>query len=116
MAEFVACLLNPLRHDPLARVEQIGEFTEEEFEDEDRSRKERRPAQDLRQRFGELPIADEIRGRGIRFSTPISMREPNMAEKLDPRQVATFEELLRATMMYEAKAGGSGAQLRAQSG
>ncbi len=41
MAEFVACLLNPLRHDPLARVEQIGEFTEEQFEDEDRSRKER---------------------------------------------------------------------------
>jgi len=30
-----------------------------------------------------------------------------MAEKLDPRQVATFEELLRAMMMYEAKAGGS---------
>ncbi len=38
-----------------------------------------------------------------------------MAEKLDPKQVVTFEELLRATMMYEAKAGGSRAQLRAQS-
>ncbi len=39
-----------------------------------------------------------------------------MAEKLDPKEVVTFEELLRATMMYEAKAAGSGAQLRAQSG
>jgi hypothetical protein len=39
-----------------------------------------------------------------------------MAEKLDPKQVVTFEELLRAMMMYEAKAGGSGAQLLAQSG
>ncbi len=38
-----------------------------------------------------------------------------MAEKLDPKQVVTFEELLQATMMYEAKAGGSRAQLRAQS-
>jgi hypothetical protein len=42
--------------------------------------------------------------------------EIDIAEKLDPRQVATFEELLRATMMYKAKAGGSRAQLRAQSG
>jgi hypothetical protein len=40
MAEFVACLLDPLRHDPLARVEQIGEFAEEEFEDENRGRKD----------------------------------------------------------------------------
>jgi hypothetical protein len=29
--------------------------------------------------------------------------EPNMAEKLDPRQVVTFEELLRA-MMFETEA------------
>jgi len=42
--------------------------------------------------------------------------EIDMAEKLDPKEVVTFEELLRATMMYEAKAAGSGAQLRAQSG
>lgn len=35
-----------------------------------------------------------------------------MAEKLDPKEVVTFEELLRATMMYEAKAGSS----RVQSG
>jgi hypothetical protein len=38
-----------------------------------------------------------------------------MPEKLDSRQLVTFEELLRATMMYEAKAGGSRAQFRAQS-
>jgi len=42
--------------------------------------------------------------------------EIGMAEKLDPRQVATFEELRRAMMMYEAKTGSSRAQLRAQSG
>jgi len=42
--------------------------------------------------------------------------EIDMAEKLDPKEVVTFEKLLRATMMYEAKAGGSRAQLRAQSG
>jgi len=30
-------------------------------------------------------------------------REPNMAEKLDPKQVVTFEELLRA-MMFETEA------------
>ncbi len=27
-----------------------------------------------------------------------------MAEKLDPRQVVTFEELLRAMMMFETEA------------
>ncbi len=38
--------------------------------------------------------------------TQIAVRpweEPNMAEKLDPRQVATFEELLRACL-YEQEA------------
>ncbi len=44
-----------------------------------------------------LPAAT---GRGCELAARLARGDLSMAEKLDPRQVVTFEELLRA-MMYK---------------